>query len=239
MKKTLESFIDPVNIPKKYGGQLDFNFGDMPLLDPELKKIVTWEGGNTDFPHGPLYWVHNKEKPEIMAIARGSINEKERNEEVCVVKKLLGDDEDKDTRLGNGNAASGLEDRAPDTVVIPAPLPQPESVILNAPTAAPSPNASTVNLAAPAIREPLPAKEEPKVIQAGEVIPESRPQLESFVTAQEGINQLTLAETTGNVANGSAAPHVTAIANKIDPAVNADNSKDLEDAHVHQEEGNK
>jgi hypothetical protein len=240
MKKTLESFIDPANIPKKYGGQLEFHFGDMPVLDPALEKILTWEGGNTDFPHGPMYWVHKEDKPEIEAIARGSTNEKERNEAVCIVKKLLGDNEDKDTRYTNGLAASGLENKILETKAAPAPLPEPESVLLTAPTVPPSPATSTVNLTAAATEEPLPPKEiEQKVVQGEEVIQESRPQLESFVTAQEGFNQLTLAEKTGNVANGSAGPHTTFIANKLDPAVNTDGSKELEDAHVHQEEGNK
>ncbi|KUJ06861.1 CRAL/TRIO domain-containing protein, partial [Mollisia scopiformis] len=93
MKKTLESFIEPANIPKKYGGQLEFEFGDMPKLDPHLASVTEWQNGNTDFPHGPMYWVDGKGEKEIgevksdkiKALAVGTRDKKERKEDICIV----------------------------------------------------------------------------------------------------------------------------------------------------------
>ncbi|KAJ8103719.1 hypothetical protein POJ06DRAFT_242662 [Lipomyces tetrasporus] len=48
MNATLESFIDPANLPNKYGGELDFEFGQMPVLDPAVKNALTWEGSYED-----------------------------------------------------------------------------------------------------------------------------------------------------------------------------------------------
>ncbi|KAE8372854.1 CRAL-TRIO domain-containing protein [Aspergillus bertholletiae] len=38
---TLTSFMDPTTIPKQYGGQLDWQWGDMPNLDDEARKLVS------------------------------------------------------------------------------------------------------------------------------------------------------------------------------------------------------
>ena len=88
MKQTLESFIDPINIPKKYGGGLDFEFGQMPILDPALSKVLKWEGDYQDFPKGPMYWT-NVGKDAIEALAVGSSEEKQRTEKVCKVTREL------------------------------------------------------------------------------------------------------------------------------------------------------
>jgi hypothetical protein len=87
MKKTLETFIDPANIPKKYGGQLDFQFGDMPVPDPAWKDVMTWEGNYKEFPTGPLYWVPSDDKKGMKALAVGSNHESERRDTVCVLEK--------------------------------------------------------------------------------------------------------------------------------------------------------
>ena len=47
------------NIPKKYGGQLDYKFGDMPMVDPAIEKMMEWragpvEGVGSRIPIGPL-----------------------------------------------------------------------------------------------------------------------------------------------------------------------------------------
>ncbi|KAK9366599.1 CRAL-TRIO domain-containing protein [Lipomyces kononenkoae] len=87
MKATLELFIDPANIPKKYGGELDFEFGQMPILDPGLKDLLRWEGTYKDFPSGPIYW--KDEGDHIEAIAVGSVGSKEREEVICKVRKVV------------------------------------------------------------------------------------------------------------------------------------------------------
>ncbi|KAL4896024.1 CRAL-TRIO domain-containing protein [Aspergillus ambiguus] len=40
VKPTLTSFMDPSSIPKQYGGDLDWQWGDMPNLDDEARQLV-------------------------------------------------------------------------------------------------------------------------------------------------------------------------------------------------------
>lgn len=53
---TLSAHIDPANIPKKYGGTLDYTFGDMAVLDPALLDGFTWAEGVRKLPIGPVMW---------------------------------------------------------------------------------------------------------------------------------------------------------------------------------------
>lgn len=231
MKKTLEEFIDPINIPKKYGGELPFKFGDMPLLDPALSDVLTWEDGNKDFPDGPMYWIPKDSGRSIQAIAKGSIDEKERNETVCTVRKTIFDDPTSLTAtapLANGHATEPTKNES-QSLPVPPPAPAPESILLTAPTVPPSPAASSANLTAVPTTEPVTISNtaeqkaaeaaEEKVVQNGLVIPASRPELTSFHTAHEGVANLALDEK----ANGTAeikGPHQSALANALDPAVN-------------------
>jgi hypothetical protein len=64
-------------------------------------------------------------------------------------------------------------------------------------------------------------------------MPESRPEFQSYVTAHEGLNGLTLNEKAGNLTNGTAAPHTTDIANKLDPTMKLNGS--MENTPIHQE----
>ena len=124
MKTTLESFIDPINIPKKYGGSLDFEFGQMPLLDPALSKVLKWEGEYTDFPKGPMYWTSTGETDKIEALAVGSIDEKQRKEKVCMVTREKELDIPAPIAI-NGHAESPKLELAPPTL---------PSAMLEAPT---------------------------------------------------------------------------------------------------------
>lgn len=85
VKPTLEEFIEPRNIPKQYGGELDFNFFDRPNVDPNIKDAVTWENGHTDFPEGPAYWVPVDDGRRLACMAVGSKGGKERRERVCSI----------------------------------------------------------------------------------------------------------------------------------------------------------
>jgi hypothetical protein len=85
VKPTLESFIEPRNIPKQYGGELEFEFFDRPNVDPKIKEAVTWEEGYTDFPEGPAYWVPVDGGKRLACVAVGSKGGKERRERVCTV----------------------------------------------------------------------------------------------------------------------------------------------------------
>ena len=67
MKSTLEQYIDPANIPKKYGGKLHWEWGSLPNLDPAIENALTWkhpvksEHGQNVFPPGPVKWMETPE----------------------------------------------------------------------------------------------------------------------------------------------------------------------------------
>jgi hypothetical protein len=109
VQETLATYIDLANIPKKYGGELDFEYGDMPVPDPAWKDAIQWQGDFTDFPGGPLYWIRGDDN-RMQALAVGSIEEHQRKESVCIVgKPPLTDD-----KATNGHAVEGKESK--DTV---------------------------------------------------------------------------------------------------------------------------
>lgn len=49
----LEQVIDIDNIPKVYGGNLDWHFGDMPNIDPAIREAYGYEP--QQWPAGPVY----------------------------------------------------------------------------------------------------------------------------------------------------------------------------------------
>lgn len=82
----LRQFVAPENIPKKYGGELDFAFGDEPVLDPILKEQAMWANGHSNFPSGPMYWTDKGDSVECRAVgAQGT----PRNEVVATIKKPI------------------------------------------------------------------------------------------------------------------------------------------------------
>ncbi|KAL2165030.1 hypothetical protein VTH06DRAFT_326 [Thermothelomyces fergusii] len=85
VKSTLEEFIEPRNIPKQYGGELDFEFFSRPNVDPNIREVITWENGYTDFPEGPAYWVPVDGGRRLACLAVGSKNGKQRRERVCTI----------------------------------------------------------------------------------------------------------------------------------------------------------
>lgn len=75
---TLSQYIDPENIPKKYGGNLDFEWGNMPILEPEIESAIEWiapekQNGKNIYPIGPMTWEYN-EDGSMTAVAIGSEN---------------------------------------------------------------------------------------------------------------------------------------------------------------------
>jgi hypothetical protein len=85
VKPTLEAFIEPRNIPKQYGGELEFEFFDRPNVDPKIKEALTWENGYTDFPEGPAYWEPVDGGKRLACIAVGFKDGKQRRERVCTI----------------------------------------------------------------------------------------------------------------------------------------------------------
>lgn len=90
VKQVLESFIEPRNIPKKYGGELDYKFGDLSAPDPHWEGVVEWENGFKGFPSGPLLWEEIDDGKRLACVSKGSEGGKLRNERVCTIPKTYG-----------------------------------------------------------------------------------------------------------------------------------------------------
>ncbi|KAH7353337.1 CRAL/TRIO domain-containing protein [Plectosphaerella cucumerina] len=85
VKPTLETFIDPRNIPKRYGGELDFSFGDLPVRDPAWDGIVEWHDGHKAFTTGPAVWRPSADGKRLECFGLGAVDGKKRNERICSV----------------------------------------------------------------------------------------------------------------------------------------------------------
>lgn len=82
MKPTLEKYIDIENIPKKYGGTLNFDWGMMPQLEPAIANSFKWEeaapaGGQRTIPTGPSKW-RQRSDGVMEATAVGTVDGKQR-----------------------------------------------------------------------------------------------------------------------------------------------------------------
>ncbi|KEZ40503.1 hypothetical protein SAPIO_CDS8399 [Scedosporium apiospermum] len=87
VEPTLREFIDPKNIPKKYGGELDFSWGQLPTVDPAWDGIVEWAKGHSSFPTGPHVWREIDDGKKMECIGVGQVNGKQREERICIVHK--------------------------------------------------------------------------------------------------------------------------------------------------------
>jgi len=166
MQSTLRKFIDPANIPKKFGGELDFEFGKVPALDPSLKDLITWEGSHTDFPRGPLFWHDRGDYIELEAV--GSVDKEERRELICKMRKPAPDHVYSEKQNGEALAGANLQrsELRPDLLRAPT-----EKEDLPSATA----TAGVANRKGDAVAVPAPevASAEPKVaVEAGEPVQE-------------------------------------------------------------------
>ena len=76
MLSELSKVVDVENIPKKYGGKLDWSFGDMPFLGPNITEALRWkevveEKGHKTLPKGPIRWEYDADG-DLVAIAIGT-----------------------------------------------------------------------------------------------------------------------------------------------------------------------
>jgi CRAL/TRIO domain len=62
VKARLSEFIDPDDFPKKYGGNLDWEFGMTPHLDQAAREAVE-KNGSQDWIEGPCLWEQNQRVP--------------------------------------------------------------------------------------------------------------------------------------------------------------------------------
>ena len=76
------------DIPKKYGGTLNYEFGNLPNLDPKIKKHMSIESaGNapTFLVASPIRWVNEGEDGEMIALSVGNLDGKQRKERIAVL----------------------------------------------------------------------------------------------------------------------------------------------------------
>ncbi|KAK1447369.1 CRAL/TRIO domain-containing protein [Colletotrichum melonis] len=87
VRPTLEQFIEPRNIPKQYGGELEFKFGDQPTVDSAWEGIVEWAPGHDRFTSRPAIWRETEDGARVECIGIGSVKGVEQNEVICSVPK--------------------------------------------------------------------------------------------------------------------------------------------------------
>lgn len=88
---TLKSFIDIANIPKKYGGELDFECGKIPVLDQQVRDCLSIAAGSDAeklFLTAPVRWIKAGDDDEMTALGVGSIDGKQRRETVATLHSL-------------------------------------------------------------------------------------------------------------------------------------------------------
>ncbi|KAI0596838.1 CRAL-TRIO domain-containing protein [Biscogniauxia sp. FL1348] len=85
----LTQFMHKKDIPKVYGGDLEWDFYDEPAWDDEIKRICKWEKGYASFPAGPMYWRPIDDGRQLECLAVGSKAQTERRERVCTVPKAF------------------------------------------------------------------------------------------------------------------------------------------------------
>lgn len=92
--QTLSEYIDHDNIPKKYGGGLDFGWTEMPNLEPEIEAAIKWEkpsmqNGRKTLPVGPVKWEKGP-NGEQQAWAVGRVNGQPRRELIFTIPNPVG-----------------------------------------------------------------------------------------------------------------------------------------------------
>ncbi|KAL5594110.1 hypothetical protein BROUX41_001158 [Berkeleyomyces rouxiae] len=85
--EVLTSFIDPKNLPKQYGGELDFNWGDLPTVDPAWSGSLEWANGHKSFPTGPMIWQPYGDGSRLECLSVGCKDGKPRRERICTISK--------------------------------------------------------------------------------------------------------------------------------------------------------
>ncbi|KAI4864770.1 CRAL/TRIO domain-containing protein [Hypoxylon rubiginosum] len=137
----LTSFMHLKDIPKNYGGELEWDFFDEPAWDDEVERVCQWENGHTAFPPGPLYWQPIDEGKRLECIAVGSKGESDRRERVCTITRAYPPKSTEDTLVSTTDSQTADTLEGEETFVTPT-----EKPIING-------EVSTANIAALSISE--------------------------------------------------------------------------------------
>ncbi len=84
MQQTLESYMDPQDFPKRYGGQLDWDFGMLPDMDHDSMHAVE-KDGRSGWVEGPCLWLDHQR------FAVGTVDGKPRrpDSEIAALKPVV------------------------------------------------------------------------------------------------------------------------------------------------------
>jgi hypothetical protein len=80
---TLAKYVDESCIPKKYGGKLNWEWGQPPAVEPAIINAMKWEGGRT-FPSGPVRFEQDK-AGNLIAYAVGSEKGQRRHAKIATL----------------------------------------------------------------------------------------------------------------------------------------------------------
>ncbi|PTB64874.1 CRAL/TRIO domain-containing protein [Trichoderma citrinoviride] len=117
VKPTLEAFIEPRNIPKKYGGELDYTFGQLGIPDPAWEGVVRWEKGYSSFPSGPLLWEDVPGEDRLACVRLGAENGKLVREVICTLPRTWSPPEkNADESTGTDSSATASTNTAATTI---------------------------------------------------------------------------------------------------------------------------
>ncbi|KAM4058873.1 CRAL/TRIO domain-containing protein [Hirsutella rhossiliensis] len=94
VKAALEAVIDSRDIPVKYGGELDFAYGQQPALDPAIDSLLDWEPGFDKFPICPVLWEDTDDGERIACFTCGTKDGQPRRQRVCTMRKMRPGDDD-------------------------------------------------------------------------------------------------------------------------------------------------
>lgn len=126
---TLTQFIDIENIPKKYGGQLEFECGQMPALDPQIRDCLTLAPGpETEkfFLTAPVRWTDENDEGEMTALGVGTLDGQQRHAPVATLHSLM-------ARITTHQSQKAMQEADPLSSRPPPPNAEGQVPILNQP----------------------------------------------------------------------------------------------------------
>lgn len=91
----MSKYIDEANIPKKYGGKLDWEWGSLPNIEPAIAKALKWEHPSADgrggkaFPIGPTRFEQD-EYGNMVAYAVGTEKGRQKHEKIATLPVTRG-----------------------------------------------------------------------------------------------------------------------------------------------------
>lgn len=180
VKPTLSAFIDVANIPKKYGGELDFECGMLPVLDPAVLRVLTLSSPDRAsaapmFFAAPVRW-EDGEDGDLVAVGVGSMDGQPRREKLATLHSQAAQSafpgisrqntrniiEPVPSREVSGNLASAPVPPLPATAAgpasttAPAPITVPVPSTVAGPSTVPAPITVPVPSTVPAPFDPVP-----------------------------------------------------------------------------------